>query len=57
MGYKEGRIRIEKTISVLREDIEALKTLSDLGIKIVYQQMASMKPKEIRVEELLKKIS
>ncbi|MHA1589356.1 MAG: PTS system mannose/fructose/N-acetylgalactosamine-transporter subunit IIB [Candidatus Njordarchaeales archaeon] len=53
MSFKEGRIRIERTISVGIEDARALKELSELGIRIIYQQTAADKPKEVKIEEIM----
>jgi len=47
MGHKEGSTRIEKTVSVTEQDIEALRELINKGIRIIYQQLPTHKPKEI----------
>ncbi|MDT7889274.1 MAG: PTS sugar transporter subunit IIB [Desulfurococcales archaeon] len=47
MGWKEGRVRVEKTLNIGGEDKKALLELLSRGIKLLYQQLPDFPPKPI----------
>lgn len=39
LGYKEGRKRVTRTVSLSEEEAKALKHIADMGVKLIYQQL------------------
>lgn len=54
MGWKTGKVKVEKTVNVSKEDIEAFIELNRLGIKLMYQQLPDFPPKPIDLMQRLK---
>ena len=54
MGFKEGKKRISKTVSVEKEDIEAFRKLRSKGIVLEQRQLPG--DKKIELENLLPEI-
>ncbi len=54
MGFKEGKKRISKTVSVEKEDIEAFRKLRLLGIQLEQRQLPG--EKKVDLEKLLPEI-
>lgn len=56
MGYRAGRVKVEKTFDVGPEEHKALLRLLDMGIKVYYQQLPDFPPKPVDLEEKLRKL-
>jgi len=53
MAWRQGRVQIAKTVSVSKEDVEAIKKLIERGIKVWYQQLPDFPTKPQDVVKLL----
>jgi mannose/fructose/sorbose-specific phosphotransferase system IIB component len=54
MGYKQGKIRISKTVSVEKRDVDAFRKLRSLGISLEQRQLPG--EKKVDLEKLLPEI-
>ncbi len=57
MGFKPGRVKIEKTFDINAEEHKALLKLLDMGVKLYYQQLPDFPPKPVDMEEKLRKLT
>lgn len=57
LGFSEGKIKIEKTLSMTKQGVMILKEPEDNGIKMIYQQVATEKPKILKIKEFLQKFT
>lgn len=53
LGYKEGRKHVTRTVSLSEDEAKALKEVSDMGIKLIYQQLPE--DKAVNFLEIIKK--
>ncbi|NAZ24594.1 MAG: PTS transporter subunit IIB [Thermofilum sp.] len=56
MGYRAGRVKVEKTFDIGPEDQKALLKLLDMGIKLYYQQLPDFPPKPLDMAEKIRSI-
>jgi len=56
MGYRAGRVKVEKTFDIGPEDHKALLKLLDMGIKLYYQQLPDFPPKPLDMAEKIRSI-
>lgn len=56
MGYRQGRVKIEKTFDVGPEDHKALLRLLDMGVKLYYQQLPDFPPKPVDMEQKIRSL-
>jgi len=56
MGYRAGRVKVEKTFDIGPEDHKALIKLLDMGIKLYYQQLPDFPPKPLDMAEKIRSI-
>ncbi|MGB9786777.1 MAG: PTS system mannose/fructose/N-acetylgalactosamine-transporter subunit IIB [Infirmifilum sp.] len=56
MGYRAGRVKIEKTFDIGPEDHKALLRILDMGIKLYYQQLPDFPPKPIDMEQKIRSL-
>jgi len=56
MGYRAGRVKIEKTFDIGPEDHKALLRLLDMGVKLYYQQLPDFPPKPVDMEQKIRSL-
>ncbi|QOJ79235.1 PTS sugar transporter subunit IIB [Infirmifilum lucidum] len=56
MGYRAGRVKIEKTFDIGPEDHKALLKLLDMGVKLYYQQLPDFPPKPVDMEQKIRSL-
>ena len=56
MGYRAGRVKIEKTFDIGPEDHKALLKILDMGIKLYYQQLPDFPPKPVDMEQKIRSL-
>jgi mannose/fructose/N-acetylgalactosamine-specific phosphotransferase system component IIB len=56
MGYRAGRVKIEKTFDIGPEDHEALLRLLELNVKLYYQQLPDFPPKPVDMSEKIRNL-
>ncbi len=54
MAFRQGRTQIAKTASVSPEDVEAIKKMVEMGVKVWYQQLPDFPSRPQDVMKLLK---
>ncbi|MGQ4892541.1 MAG: PTS system mannose/fructose/N-acetylgalactosamine-transporter subunit IIB [Candidatus Njordarchaeia archaeon] len=54
MSYRKGRTKIEKTLALAPEDIEAVKKIMEKGIWVYYQQLPDFPSKPVDFQKILK---
>ncbi|MEZ0346193.1 MAG: PTS sugar transporter subunit IIB [Infirmifilum sp.] len=56
MGYRAGRVKIEKTFDIGPDDHKALLRILDMGVKLYYQQLPDFPPKPVDMEEKIRSL-